>query len=523
MALAMTRPTKHPRTATYRVRVAIPKHLRDTAKRLYGRRAELIESLGTQDAKEARRLTPAALGRLQGMLAEVRRAADGEASPLGERDLQTLAGEHYRETIAAHGDNPGDPEMLDTVLLVMADQFEQVDDDPNVARILRLASADLSNARHALLAAGLPVDDHSVRRTATALFHATMAANEELAKRAGGDWREAADRFPVRQPSAKAAQAHSMDDLIRGWGADRGWSMDAKPMQRGLYDRVRTVERLATFLGHRDAARVTKADAARMKADCQARGLKVATIRNDLSELSAIWKWGLANGAQLPHDNPFSGILPPKPKRRMGARRPFTDAEASSILLAARKETGLLRWLPWVCCLTGSRLNEVVQSVKEDVYRLEGVDVFRVHDDGTDPQRSVKNADSRRTIPLHPALVAEGFLAYVAGLPNGSPLFPDVMPDALFGSRAGPAGKAVSKWLKRTVGIDDATLSPNHSWRHWFIDACRVARMHPETRSALTGHSARLDESSGYEHGAGSFVQLLAEAVATVRLPEGLP
>lgn len=438
MALAMTRPTKHPRTATYRVRVAIPKHLRDTAKRLYGRRAELIESLGTQDAKEARRLTPAALGRLQGMLAEVRRAADGEASPLGERDLQTLAGEHYRETIAAHGDNPGDPEMLDTVLLV-------------------------------------------------------------------------------------AAQAHSMDDLIRGWGADRGWSMDAKPMQRGLYDRVRTVERLATFLGHRDAARVTKADAARMKADCQARGLKVATIRNDLSELSAIWKWGLANGAQLPHDNPFSGILPPKPKRRMGARRPFTDAEASSILLAARKETGLLRWLPWVCCLTGSRLNEVVQSVKEDVYRLEGVDVFRVHDDGTDPQRSVKNADSRRTIPLHPALVAEGFLAYVAGLPNGSPLFPDVMPDALFGSRAGPAGKAVSKWLKRTVGIDDATLSPNHSWRHWFIDACRVARMHPETRSALTGHSARLDESSGSKHGAGSFVQLLAEAVATVRLPEGLP
>ena len=33
----------------------------------------------------------------------------------------------------------------------------------------------------------------------------------------------------------------------------------------------------------------------------------------------------------------------------------------------ARTETGFLRWLPWVLCLTGARLNEICQAVREDI------------------------------------------------------------------------------------------------------------------------------------------------------------
>ena len=40
-----------------------------------------------------------------------------------------------------------------------------------------------------------------------------------------------------------------------------------------------------------------------------------------------------------------------------------------------------------------------------------------------------------------------------------------------------------------------------------------------EVRSALTGHSAKLDESAGYGEGVGSMLALMAEAVAKVALP----
>ena len=68
MAVQMAMPTKHPKTGIYRVRVSIPARLRDSAHRLLGVKTELIENLKTKDAKEAVRLGPAALVRLNAKL-----------------------------------------------------------------------------------------------------------------------------------------------------------------------------------------------------------------------------------------------------------------------------------------------------------------------------------------------------------------------------------------------------------------------------------------------------------------------
>ncbi len=80
MALVMTRPTPHPKTGVFRVRVAIPAPLRETALRLYGRRSEFIESLKTKDRADAKRLAPAAVARLQEMIDAARNAAAGDRS-----------------------------------------------------------------------------------------------------------------------------------------------------------------------------------------------------------------------------------------------------------------------------------------------------------------------------------------------------------------------------------------------------------------------------------------------------------
>lgn len=346
-----------------------------------------------------------------------------------------------------------------------------------------------------------------------------------MERRVGGDWSAGVhqDRFPestaVAAPTAPPPAP--FEALLTGWASDHGLDVNAVPIARAVYDRKRTIERLALFLGHRDGSHVTKADAVRWKEDMQTRALAVATVRNDLSEMSAIWRWGVRNDKLSV--NPFEGISPPKPRRSSKPLlRAFTNDEAVTILKAARANTGYMRWLPWLCCLTGARLTEVCQDYKSDVFVKDGIWVIRIHDEGTIDEegvRSVKNIDSHRTIPLHPALIAEGFLHYHQQLPTGSPLFPNAKPDKVFGLRSTIAGRKVSRWLKKSLLITDPLISPNHSWRHWFTDACRAVQMHPEVRSALTGHSARMDKSANYGGRMGAFVKVLVDALASVPCP----
>jgi integrase len=534
MALSMMRPTKHPRSGTYRLRLAIPNRLRDTTQRLYGCRAELIENLHTKHPREAKQRAPEADARLRAKLAAAEAALRGEKASLTDRQVAALAGIWYRRQLAEHGDNPGsDPESWELVLDGLLDQIEDISGDggppEDYVTALRLRQRDRDDAAALLAEHGLLADPEAIERVGRALLDAKVFAAKTLARRARGDWQldpnasrfpPASDVSPVVSPPGTANHTCTMDALLGGWAADHGYRMDVKPEPRPLYDRRRTLERLAAFLGHRDAGAISKADAVRWKEDMQKRGLHAASIRNDVSEMSAIWRWGITNG-KLRDANPFQGISPPKAKRRSRAVRPFTNKEGAAILEAARGERGSLRWLPWVLCLTGARLSEIAQATRADGTTIDGVPVIRITDetDGEDGEaRSLKNAGSRRHVPLHPALIAEGFLAYVNDLPARSSLWPDIQPRNLFGSRGATAGKRLGYWL-RALGITDREISPAHSWRHWFIDACRAAQLHPEIRSALTGHSARRDESANYGAGMGSFIQLLAENIGKVRPP----
>jgi hypothetical protein len=297
----MTQPTRHPKSGVYRVRQAIPADLKETAMRLYGVRGEFTVNLDTRDPAEAKRRAPAALATVQGKLQAVRRAMVAPPAPprvLTERDVQALAGTFYRQRIADDGDDPGGVENWEGVGLSLAGR---IDDDPTSSVRVRPFEGHRAAAIDILLAHGFAAHSASVDRLAVAVFHADGAAADQLHSRAGGDWR--ADPNPGRYPEARpippvptppALPGASLDDLLRGWAADRGQSVDARPIDRAVYDRKRTLERMATFMGHRDACMITKADAVRWKEDMQARSLAVATVRNDLSEVSAIWTWAVA-------------------------------------------------------------------------------------------------------------------------------------------------------------------------------------------------------------------------------------
>jgi integrase len=508
----------------YQVRMTVPPPLREIAKRRYGAGCEFVRSLGTKDAKEAKRLAPAVVELFENRLKAAAAELAGQCVSLSDREIAALCGRWLAQQQDRNRDKlNGTAAEFEEAADALSDIARGLDGDPAYTGSPHKDAVEAmrEDVDPLLAECGLNADADSRDRLSVRLLHLQRHWFRDLEARARtGRWVETVrpEDFPAASVGTKAAPAGcTFDALLAGWALDHGWQVGAKPVPRALYDRQRTLERFAAFVGHRDAGRVTKADVVRWKEDALGRGLTIPTVRNDISELSAVWAWGVANG-KLAGGNPFTGTLPPKASKKARDPRPFTDAEAALILEAARRRRrGFLRWLPWVLCLTGARLNEVCQSVKEDVAVVDGVAVLRIHDEGEG--RSVKNADSRRTVPLHPALIAEGFLDYVAALPAGSPLWPDVKPDAVFGQRGVTAGKRVARWVRTDLGILDPRVSPNHSWRHWFIDAARRVVMPVEVRSAITGHSGQMDESANYGAGMGAMVNVLAEWMTKVRCP----
>ena len=474
----------------------------------------------------------------KGRIAAARARLAGDLRHLSDREVSALCGAWYAARVSeVESLGPLNAKRWDIEEQDLIDRIDRDEEDPTWWEFTP-DPKDIAEAEHILTERGLvAVAPVSVQRFARQLHLTKIDAARTLLRRAEGDFRPdpVADMFakelPRVAPSApppappKAAPPVTFETLAKGWARDAGYDPDARPIPRNYYDRKTTAARLASFVGHDDATRLTKADVARWKEHMQKAGKSIKTVRNDLSEISGLWSWGVRHG--LVEANVIDGLLPPK-KALQSDKKPVRDyepdAEVAMILRAAREEsTPALRFLPWVLAMTGARLGEIVQSRKEDIETKEGVVVLRIHDDPGDrlpgeAKRSLKNAASRRIVPIHPALLTEGFLDYVSALPDRSPLFPDIEPDRLFGSRTNIAQKTISRWI-RGLGLDDERISPSHSFRHSFITAARKARIPREPRDAITGHSGKQNEADDYGVSVRDMPVILYEAIVKIPAP----
>lgn len=92
--------------------------------------------------------------------------------------------------------------------------------------------------------------------------------------------------------------------------------------------------------------------------------------------------------------------------------------------------------------------------------------MFRIREDEREADQTIKTDESERKIPLHPAVIAEGFMDYLAGMrefhDGDGPLFPSVPLDR-DGRRNSNASDIVRKWLRQRITERRLTF---HSWRH---------------------------------------------------------
>ena len=294
------------------------------------------------------------------------------------------------------------------------------------------------------------------------------------------------------------------------------WANEAKPQAKTVYSWGRIMKKLTTFVGFDDVTRLTAEQLIDWKDELVNKsGLDPTTIGNHLYILKTLLNYAHRN-KKIPTNPATEVVYRPKSDPR-DKRVGYSDEQARRILDAARKETEPhLRWLPWLCALTGARLDEIAGADVRDIEKIGEVWVLAIRLDHRDDNGAVKTKGSSRKVPLHPTLIDEGFLEYVGGLPRTGPLFPSLGTD-YFGRRGGIATKRVSRWLHDAVGIPkDRRIAPSHSWRHRFISECRAAEILDSTRDALVGHD---DGSTSRDYGEFYIVKTLYPALTRIKSP----
>lgn len=144
-------------------------------------------------------------------------------------------------------------------------------------------------------------------------------------------------------------------------------------------------------------------------------------------------------------------------------------------------------WIPLLALYSGARVRELSQLMTADVETLDGVWGYHIATRFTGQQ--VKNAKTKRFVPLHPALLEAGFLDYwrdVSARASGiQPLFP--------GLGANPGDK-VGDWWNRTYMTACNVTDPAlvfHCFRNTFATQAARAGIEPGRIARITGHSVQ--------------------------------
>jgi integrase len=297
-----------------------------------------------------------------------------------------------------------------------------------------------------------------------------------------------APRAGLQQPSQPPLKA---EELLTKWAREN----EPSPATARKY--AITFRHLAAILGFDDVRRITRDDGVRFKEARLADGRKPGTVQDDILAAGAVCNWAANNG--LLTSNPFARLAPRVRRRGPPSRTPYTDEEAVRILTAARSEKGFLRWAPWLLAFSGARVSEIADMKRRHVRVECGVWIL---DFVPLKERAGKNEHFQRMVPIHPAVIAEGFLKYVEALPadpNG-PLFPDLLENEIRG-RASDASLKMRRWIRKTLGIEALDKGPNHSWRHRMEDELRRVRPLPEVQDAITGRYNPRNSGVGYGDG----------------------
>ena len=178
------------------------------------------------------------------------------------------------------------------------------------------------------------------------------------------------------------------------------------------------LEKFVAVLGcDKPVASITKADCRTYKEHILKDRSQTTCIKH-LSSLSGLFKWAEMQGFSPDNFNPLRGLSPNKrqAKKHATQRRPFTDAELLAVVSSKdfTKQRGIhpeRYWLVLLCLFQICRREDAGQLSLKDIGGSEGIPFMNITDEGEG--QGLKNAGSKRRLPIHSSLVKLGFLEYV--------------------------------------------------------------------------------------------------------------
>jgi len=232
--------------------------------------------------------------------------------------------------------------------------------------------------------------------------------------------------------------------------------------------------------------------------------LSDTTVGNYLGRVSSFFAWAYRVGHI--DRNPADGIkFCKKNKVRPDEQRKAYSRNDLNKLLEAyvdQAEAGMLEldskperfWLPFISLYSGMRLNEICQLHVGDIEQDSETEIWYFNVDGAeDDSKTVKTASGRRLIPVHPNLVALGFLEYHAAIVASN------KPRLWMGLTKSVRGyhRNFAYWflghnnargfLRKFVTMDEKLNF--HSFRHTFVNGLKQNMVEKLIVAELAGHS----------------------------------
>lgn len=146
------------------------------------------------------------------------------------------------------------------------------------------------------------------------------------------------------------------------------------------------------------------------------------------------------------------------------------------------------RWIPLLSLLTGARIGELSQIYLKDIYQeADGCWVISIQD--KQAFQRIKTNAGRRVVPIHPQLIALGFLDYVAdvkaAVPESDRLFPYLRYDKHNGFGDVPS-EAFARYLDKLHIFAEQKV--HHSFRKTANQRLKENGVEVSIRSQLVGH-----------------------------------
>ncbi|NGP16548.1 site-specific integrase [Devosia aurantiaca] len=349
---------------------------------------------------------------------------------------------------------------------------------------------------------------------------ALAQAYRELAKRASGDISPDPDagRFPEPNVIGKSRQVRAR---VSWRDVHQDYLAEAKPAASSIKRQTGVLSAFFGFLGHDDMEQVTEADAERW-IQHRLGVVSPRTVRDaDMAHPKTLFIW--AKRKKRVAHQPFENSKVIVPEEDVLRDREFDQDEAERILRATMlprtknlTEEGLAarRWMPWIMCYSGARVNEVSQARAEDVKERRSRNGQLIWCIRLTPEAGTVKNRKARWVALHPHLIEQGFIKYVESR-AGRHLFYD--PERRRGgSDANPqykkVGESLAHWVRHTVGITDTGVDPNHGWRHLFRSSLLAAGVQEQIIDRIDGHASK---TVGQSYGT-AWPEVMLAAVSTI-------